>query len=306
MIRINLLKSVQSQRPMLLVEETNGGKRVWVFALIALLVISVGIFIFKKPSATKKPEVTMTETAPAAAPDTVPAVSEPAAPTADVAEEIVREAREEMVPATAPSTYSDLSPSQRVAFQQISGIRLLRDLQAVTPAEVGFARVIFTPPSEFYVYGIAANEEELKKFKSGLATLPGADIQESLSQPVGAAKVAREFSFFGKVNYPVAEALGTGNHVVAKDNPNVALNSLTAAAKELGMTLSPKLENTTTSGGLQRNVYRVEARCDYARLQSLLEKIGESKADMGVVRVALEAKGDEKMVASLDLVVYAQ
>jgi hypothetical protein len=41
-------------------------------------------------------------------------------------------------------------------------------------------------------------------------------------------------------------------------------------------------------------------------LQAFLEKIRDAGSSVGILRLALEARGDEKMIAGMDLLVYAQ
>ncbi len=309
MIRVNLLKPLQAQRPMTLVDEPKGvGKRL-AFALLGLAVIG-GLYFFLQKHGGKEKEVQPQPVVVAPPPKPEPPSLEPKRPapvSVDAVEEIVREATAEFAEPPPPAGYADFTPSQRIAYQLLAGTRILRDLQAATPPEIGFAQVVFTAPGEFYVRGLAATEEDLQRFQAALTALPGATIRKNQSRPVGAAKTAREFSFLGKVDYPVAEAARPENRVVTRDQLAAALKGFSGTAKEAGVSLQdPKLQKSTSVGGFERMLYKAEARGDYAHLQAFLEKIRDAQSSVGVLRLALEARGDEKMIASLDLLVYAQ
>jgi len=306
MIRVNLLKPLQAQRPMTLVEESKGGKK-FVLALILLAVLGGGGYLVLRLTDGKAGDTGPVVAATAESETPKPTPARPKRVTADAVEEIVREARSETAADTAPPDYTDLAPSQRIAYQHLAGRSLLRDLQAATPPDVGFARVIFTPPGEFYLHGLAATEGDLKRFHAALSALPGADIRQSLARPAGGSRSSWEFSFFGKVRYPTSAVARATNRVYSKGAAAGGLREFTGVAKELGVQLQPpKLQNTSVEGGLQRMLYRAEVQCDYARLEGLLERLVDGRSGVGLLRLALEARGDEKMVASMDLLVYAQ
>jgi hypothetical protein len=306
MIRINLLKPLQAQRPMTLVEEPKGGRRVLVILVLLAVLGGGGYFALQKMGGGKPgaaPAVAAVEESQTPA----PAAAKPKRITANAVEEIVRQVQSDLAAQSSPPEYPDLAPTQRIAYQHLAGRSLLRDLQAATPPDVGFARVIFTPPGEFYLHGLAASEGDLKRFHAALNALPGAEIRQSLARPVGGAKESWEFSFFGKVKYPTAEVARTANRVFPRNALDAGLKDFAGVAQELGVNLqAPRLQNSSTEGGIQRFLYRAEANCDYARLETLLEKLVENRSGVGLLRLALEARGDEKMVASLDLLVYAQ
>ncbi len=306
MIRINLLKPLQAQRPMTLVETGGKGKRLAVWAAVVLVVAGVAYFLTRPKSptmATVHPTRPTVAAHPAAAPTPTPKPI-----TADAVEEIVRQAQTDLSGMSSTPTYADLAPSQRIAYQNDAGAKLLRDLGNATPVQVGFAQIIFTPPDEFYLHGLSESPGDLAKFQSALAAaFPGAEIRSGFSRPVGAAKTAREFSLFVKMKYTPDDASLIDNHVVARNQLNAALQGFAHTAQALGVSVqTPRLEKTTEADGLKRLVYRTEAQCDYSHLQELLEKMHADQSDVGLVRLALESHGDDHMVASLDLLVYAQ
>jgi hypothetical protein len=291
---------------MTLVEDSKGGRRK-ALLLLALVILAAGAYFALQKHGSGAQTVAPTPVVAVAPPLPQPPPVKPKHVTADAVEEIVQEVQAERASDTAAPQYSDLAPSQRIAYQQLSGTRLLRDLEAATPPEVGFAQVIFTPPGEFYVHGLAATEADLNRFQAALTALPGSDIKPGLSRAVGPTKVAREFSFFGKVNYPASEVSQVENRVLARNRLATALKAFTDTAKSLGVEIqAPQLEKSAEAGGLQRQIYRTEAHCDYTRMQAFLDKLQGAQSSVGLLRLSLEAHGDEKMVANLDLIVYAR
>ena len=85
------------------------------------------------------------------------------------------------------------------------------------------------------------------------------------------------------------------------------LRGFADTARTLGVEFeTPRLRDSSSENGVPRFLYHAEASCDYSRLQALLENLQRAQSNVGFQRVSLEARGNEKMSASLDLILYAQ
>ena len=315
MIRINLLKSLQALPEVERIEEPardavsefvaeprgNGHLLLWVLVPIVLLASAgTGIYLAMRRSHTETPVEKIEPIEPAPVADTAHAwvpVASDLSPNALVPDSVK--------PATDSAAEPD--PSRRIAFQYFTGTRLFQDLQNAAPQSVGFTRIMFTPPGEFYAHGVAGTDDDLQRFKRALTALPGALLTQDQSQPVGPGGMAREFHFSGNLRYDTSGMVSTENRVMAADQVGAALKGFMNTTHSLGIELEPiQLLDSSVSGGLTRLLYHTEAGCDYARLQALLEKLQRTRSHVGFQRVSLEAQGNEKMTASLDLLVYAR
>src|SRR5437879_867533 len=174
MIRINLLKQLDAPaKPFVFEESSKSGKsKVLILAALCLAAV-VTIVVLQFPGLfaglLAKPERTVTAPTPPQ-PKPEAAAPAPAKVTANAVEETVRDLRPEASKPPAPTTYAELVPSRKIEFQNYASTRILKDIKSVTPPDVGFANFIFTPPGEFYVHGLAADEADLKRFQDGLAS----------------------------------------------------------------------------------------------------------------------------------------
>lgn len=311
MIRINLLKPLEAPaRPYILEAPPKSGKgkviALLVVAVIALIAIAALQFPGLFGGLFAKQEVV--EAAPVS-PEPKPE-SEAARPpkvTANAVEETVRDLHPEASAPPAPSTYADLVPSQKIEFQYYSAGRILREIKSITPPDVGFANFIFTPPGEFYVHGLAADEADLRKFQDGLAGLAGAEIKPGMNVPAGARGKSKEFSFFGTVRYPMESLSAPQNRVVAKADVTKELAQMRAVAGNLGIRLKePKLLATAQAGNVKKMVWSASADCSFQQMQDFLSELHQSKSNLGFAKFALRARGDEKVVADMDFLAYVQ
>ncbi len=314
MIKINLLKSELPKQPLTsLTEASTGSRKILVtVALIALIGVAAyfarGLFMpsSEEPVASAAPEPATTASAVVETPPEPPPI-EPAAPaTGDAVEDIVTELTRSAEAAPKPRGYVDLVPSERVDYQLQTVQRILKDVKAITPVDVGFAQFIFTPPGEFYVHGLAYNPESLERFKAGLQALPGAQIREGKNVVVGAgSRKVQEFSFYCQVEYPMPNMGASPDRVVQSNKVDAALRNAVSMAEGMGLKLHmPKLTGTENAGGVKRLVFATETEASYDKLQDFLEQLRTSQAPFGVLRVSLRARGDEDMIADLDLVAY--
>jgi hypothetical protein len=253
-----------------------------------------------------KPEpIAAVQTSPKPKPEA--AVPAPAKVTANAVEETVRDLRPEASRPPAPTTYAELVPSRKIDFQNYASTRILKDIKSVTPPDVGFANFIFTPPGEFYVHGLAADEADLKRFQDGLASLTGAEIKAGMNVPAGARGHAREFSFFGSVRYPVESMPTPPDRVLAKADVQKELKQLRTVAGNLGIHIKePRLLATAQAGNVKKMVWEASADCSFQQIQDFLTGLHESKSNLGFAKFALHAHGDEKMIADMDILAYVQ
>lgn len=314
MIKINLLKSELPKQPLTSLAEARTGSRkmLTVVALIALIGVAAYFAREQFLSGAEEPEALAASEPAAPAPEVVetppePPAAAPAAPaTGDAVEDIVTELTRSAEAAPKPRGYADLVPSERVDYQLQTVQRILKDVKAITPVDVGFAQFIFTPPGEFYVHGLAYNPESLERFKAGLQGLPGAQIRMGKNKVVGAGtRKVQEFSFYCQVEYPVPNMGATPDRVVQSNKVDAALRNAVAMAEGMGLKLRmPKLTGTENAGPVKRLVFATETEASYDKLQDFLEQLRNSQAPLGVLRVSLRARGDEDMIADLDLVAY--
>jgi hypothetical protein len=226
---------------------------------------------------------------------------------AGAVEETVRDLHPGAARPAAPAAYSDLAPSQKIEYQYYASARILKEIKSITPPEVGFANFIFSPPGEFYVHGLAAGDEDLKRFRDGLSTLNGVRIKPGMNVPAGARGKAKEFSFFGSVAYPLEQLPVPPDRVVAKADLSRELRQMKKVAGDLGIRLKePRLLTTAQAGNVKKMVWEASADCSFQQMQDFLAGLHESKSNLGVLKFALRARGDEKVVADVDILAYVQ
>lgn len=317
MIKINLLKSLQVPALAPLVLEEPKGKRKQVVLLVALLaLVAVAATAFLQyptvvsgflGGADDETQVSV-PAAPVSAP--APAVHKPKRVTADAVEEIVREIQAEQGRQGPASSYADLVPSQKIEYQYMAATRLLKDIKAITPPDIGFADFIFSPPGDFYVHGLAYDEEAYRRFQEGLSGLEGAVIRPGVATKGGArttagGKATIEFSFYGTVKYPVSAIPEPPDRMVSQAGLQGELKKVLDVAATLGIKLrDPKLKHTRDAGDHRRMVFQASADCSYQQMQDLLGQLQESKSSLGFLKFALKADGNENVVASLDILAY--
>ncbi|MBW8888717.1 MAG: hypothetical protein JF616_13250 [Fibrobacteres bacterium] len=311
MIRINLLKPLDAPtKPFVFEEPSKSGKSKVLILLALCLTAVVTIVVLQFPGLfgglLSKPEPTVAApTPPKPKPET--AVTPPAKVTANAVEETVRDLRPEASRAPAATTYAELVPSRKIEFQNYASTRILKDIKSVTPPDVGFANFIFTPPGEFYVHGLAADEADLKRFQEGLASLAGAEVKAGMNVPAGARGRAREFSFFGSVRYPLESMPTPPDRVLAKADVQKELKQMRTVAGNLGIRIKePRLLATAQAGKVKKMVWEASADCSFQQIQDFLAGLRESKSNLGFAKFALHAHGDEKMIADMDILAYVQ
>lgn len=313
MIKINLLKPLQAPVAPLILEEPKGKRKQLVLLVGGLAIVALGAMaVLQYPGFFSGligggGEIAQVE-APAA-PVEAPAPAEPAAKpkrvTADAVEEIVREIQAEQGRQGPAATYADLVPSEKIEFQYFAANRILRDIKAVTPPDIGFADFIFSPPGDFYIHGLAYDEGTYERFRAGLEGLEGASIRPGVVAKGGTRGTAKEFSFYGTVKYPVTSISQPPDRVVKKQDVQAELKRLKEVAATLGIALrNPKLKSTSDAGEYRKMVFQASADCSYQQMQDLLSQLHESKSNLGFLKFALKAGGDENVVASLDILAY--
>jgi hypothetical protein len=309
MIRINLLKPLQPQAlPLILDEPAGRGKKTYLI-LGGLALVAVGaIAILQFPSLFSG-MFAQEEKVEAPPVPPVPAPSEehvqPKSVTSQAVEETVRDLHPDQSEPILNPSYADLVPSGKIEFQYYSSKRLLKDIKTVTPPDVGFAKFIFTPPGDFYIHGLAESERDLQRFQEGLNGLMGATIRLSMNVPAGTHGKSKEFSIFGSVKYPLSDIGSPPDHSIPKARLPAELKTLKTLAANLGIRLKePKLISATQAGPLKKHVYLVAADCSFQQMQDLIGDLHEGKSNLGVIKVMLNAKGDEKVNAELDFAAY--
>ena len=309
MIRINLLKPLQPQAiPLILDEPAGHGKRTYLIvgglALIAVAAIAVLQFPTMLGGMFAKEEAI--EAAPV---PPVPAPSEehgqPKRVTSQAVEETVRDLHPDQSEQQTNPSYAEMVPSAKIEFQYYSSKRLLKDIKAVTPPDVGFANFVFTPPGDFYIHGLAESERDLQRFHEGLNGLTGASIRPGMNVPAGTHGKSKEFSFFGSVKYPLSEIGSPPDHTISKAKLPAELKALKTLAANLGIRIKePKLISSTQSGAYKKQIYMVSADCSFQQMQDLIGDLHEGKSNLGPIKFSLNAKGDEKVNAELDIAAY--
>lgn len=306
MIRINLLKPLQPQARPLILDEPAGGRKKLYLILGGLALAAGAIALLQFPSLLGGgPDAGETSGTVLEAPEPVQEGSPPKRVTSQAVEEVVRDIGEDQESRIAALSYADMVPSEKIEFQYFSSARILKDIKAVTPPAVGFANFIFTPPGDFYVHGLAGADRDLERFKDGLSGLEGAEIKPGLNAPAGARGQSREFSFFGSVKYPLNSIRPPHDRVLSRDRLQAELDRMKAVAGALGIRLNePRLASTSKAGAYNRLIYKTGADCSYQQVQDLLGGLHEGKSNLGFIKIALRARGDEKVVAELDVLAY--
>jgi hypothetical protein len=313
MIRINLLKPLQKPSSPIHLAEPAGKRKQALLLAAGLAAIALGAtVVLQYPGLLggllgDDGEAGIAE-APAV-PEPAPEAAEPAAQpkrvTSDAVEEIVREIQAEQGRQGPVASYADLVPSEKIEFQYFAATRILKDIKAVTPPDVGFSNFIFTPPGDFYIHGLAYDEETYQRFRDALSGLEGASIRPGISNQSGSRGTSREFSFYGTVRYPVNAIPQPPDRVLKKQDVQAELKRLKETAAGLGIALrSPKLKSTSDAGDYRRMIFQASADCSYQQMQDLLAQLRESNSNLGFLKFALKASGDESVTASLDILAY--
>jgi hypothetical protein len=95
--------------------------------------------------------------------------------------------------------------------------------------------------------------------------------------------------------------------VVDKAELLLALKQMKTVAGNLGIHLKePKLLTTAQAGNVKRMVYQTGADCSFQQMQDFLSELHESKSNLGFIKFALRARGDEKVVADMDILAYVE
>lgn len=297
MIRINLLKTLQTpaqttQPITKLVEPPNGSGRRALVALLILLIAGMSLYLavyFFKAATRPKPAPLAPVAQAVSAPEPTHMVPTPPKPV------------EPAVDSTAKISVDTVSPVPASSI-----LHLLGDLEAAATAGIGFSSVEFTPPGEFKVHGVASSESDLKHFHDALATAIGMELKEDRVQTVGTDPTAREFFFAGQTHYAVATADIPGKAVLS-NLVEVALRNFASLAKEHKVDLEAlQLSDSSLVDGIRRMTYHGTARCDYDQMQALLAKLRKAKSNFEFRSFALEARGDEKMLARFDLILFVK
>lgn len=309
MIRINLLKPLQPQAlPLILDEPAGRGKKTYLI-LGGLALIAAGAIAFLQFPSLLGGMFTHQATVEAPPIPPVPAPSDahmqPKRVTSQAVEETVRDLHPDRSELQTNPSYADLVPSAKIEYQYYSSKRLLKDIKAVTPPDVGFANFVFTPPGDFYIHGLAEGESDLQRFQEGLNGLTGAKIRPGMNVPAGRHGKSKEFSFFGSVKYPLSEIGSPPDHSIAKAGLPAELKTLKSLASKLGIRIKePKLISSTQAGAYKKLIYMVAAECSFQQMQDLIGDLHAGKSNLGPIKLSLNAKGDEKVNAELDIAAY--
>ncbi len=310
MIRINLLKPLQPHaQPLILEEPGNRRKnRVLIGGGLAIVVLAAAALL-QYPSllggllsGSKQADTHMA--APIPKPEAVE-IPKPKPVTAKAVEETVRDVGDQSERQATQPSYSELVPSEKIEIQYYACAHIFKDIKAVTPPDVGFANFIFTPPGDFYVHGLASNAESYQKFKQGLTGMAYAEVRAGLDTAAGAKGMAREFSFFGTIKYPMNTIPTPPNHVIPKAKLQEELARMKTTAASLGIRLrEPKLLNTVDMGDSKRLLYQVKADCSFQQMQDLISDMHQAKSNLGFIKFDLHALGDEQVVAEMSVLAY--
>lgn len=309
MIRINLLKPLQPQAlPLILDEPAGHGKRMYLIvgglALVAVAAIAILQFPTLLGGLLAKEEAVETSPVPPV-PAPTDEHAQPKRVTSQAVEETVRDLHPDQSGQQINPSYVDLVPSAKIEFQYYASKRLLKDIKAVTPPDVGFANFVFTPPGDFYIHGLAESERDLQRFHEGLNGLTGANIRPGMNLPAGTHGKSKEFSFFGSVKYPLSEIGSPPDHSISKAGLPRELKALKTLAANLGIRFKePKLISSTQSGAYKKQIYMLAADCSFQQMLDLISDLHEGKSNLGPIKFSLNAKGDEKVSAELDIAAY--
>ncbi len=311
MIRINLLKPLEAPiQPFVFEEAAKPRKQKIIIFSSVIAVLVVLIVLLMRPGIIGDmfaAKVAVAEKVESPPPKTEVEEPQPKKVTAAAVEETVRDIQSAHAEPAPPSTYAELVPSQKIEFQYYASSRILKDIKAITPPDVGFANFIFTPPGDFYVHGLAADQQDLDRFQQGLAGMLGAAIKPGMNVAAGSHGQAKEFSFFGSVKYPISSISTPPDRVVDKAELLKELKQMQTVAGTLGIRLKePKLLNTAQAGNVKRMVYQTAADCSFQQMQDFLTELHDSKSNLGFIKFALHARGDEKVVADMDILAYVE
>ncbi len=310
MIRINLLKPLQTQSAPNVFEESTG-KRKKMFLVGGGLVLAVlaAVAVLQYPSLlggllVKKKQVVEKVDIKPPEPVTMDTLK-PKHVTANAVEETVADVGPSSEKPPTTTTYDGMVPSEKIEFQYFASARILKDIKSVTPPDVGFANFIFTPPGDFYLHGLAGDKESYEHFKRKLSALESVTLKPGLDAKAGSHGSGKEFSFYGTIVYPLNAIPVPPDHTFPKANLKQELEKLKTVAAGMGLKLKePRLVGTVAFGNLKRLVYESTLECNFQQMQDLIEELHHVKSNLGIARFALHASGDEKVVAELDILAY--
>jgi hypothetical protein len=306
MIKINLLNHLDVVPAKEIVKVPFTIKGPWLAATLAVSVVIVsmlGVFYYLKSAPIQMPldQLAVRQTGPIPqAPAYKPLVIQSYA-----VEDAVRELREEHRRTYQGSSYKGLKPTAKVGFQLAASNKFLHFIKNITPPEIGFSSLIFTVPGDFYLHGMAINDEYYQNLKIGLERNNTLNVKPGILKPVGNRGVAREFSFYGKVGKGFVQN-NSKVRMVKASMVNSELKSFKNIAQSSGLDLeSITLKSKVNLGSYKRYVYKTSApECDFENFQIFINKLHVAKSNVGLLKFSLRAVAEELMTATFDIVLY--
>ncbi len=308
MIRINLLKQLQPKStPSQLVEAgKKSNRKVLIYAALVVLTL-VAVAVIQFPTQIMgmfNKGQTVAQVEPAKPEETLDTLK-PKKVTANAVEETVRDLNDQSADLVTPPSYSELVPSQKIEFQYYAFLQALKNIKAATPPEVGYANYIFTPPGDFYLHGLASNEENYQSLKKGLSGMQNVSVQSGVESATGAHGLAKEFSFYGSFKFPLSGMAAPPDHVIPKDKLQSELAGLKSVGANLGIKFKePHLMGTVAVSQGKRMVYSSSAECSFQQMQDFLNDLHQAKSNLGITKLFLHASGDDKIIAEVNILAY--
>jgi hypothetical protein len=107
------------------------------------------------------------------------------------------------------------------------------------------------------------------------------------------------------VRYPLEGLPTPPDRVLSKADLPKELKQMRAVAGNLGIRLKePKLLATAQAGDVKKMVWQASADCSFQQMEDFLAELHASKSNLGFAKFALRARGDEKVVAEMDILAY--
>ncbi len=305
MIKINLLRQLQPKVVLVMEDQAPAKKQKVLILVLTLLLCGGGAYFYLQYKSQFQEKAKEDQAAKALAEANIPKAPVehviPKQVTSEAVEEIVHELPQENSQTPKSKSYHDLVPSEKIEYQNFACIQILKQIRTATPLSVGFADFIFSSPGEFYVHGLTYDLPHYELLKTALGAIDGSTLKAGLLQPRGKEQ---EFSFFGSVKYSLENG-SKQDRIVNKDKVQSELAQLKTVASHLGIQMkNPQLESTTELGDIKKMIFKAEAACNFDQFQRLVEQLQENKSNLGLIKFALKATGDESLKANVDFSVY--
>jgi hypothetical protein len=297
MIKINLIESPIEVLNLELAENSLGSKRKYgiILGVVALLCIGFGIYNFGFSSQDiAAPEVVLNDPHEPQKPidQAVPGVVEDPVKEMQAPQEDVE---------VAPVTGTRQAPTftENIKAQRLFAASALEKFYEASPSGVGFSSVVVRYPDFYYIKGIADDKDIFETIRSKIE-MSSSDFKTEPLKSIGVTKVAQQFVIYGRLK--TSSRVNSSPRALSSQNYNDQIEKLKSMASSAGLN-SVDLSGKASTG---RGVVKLSAVGNYPQFKNFLNLFKDSKLDIGVQQMQLNATENENVSAEIELIVYGE